>query len=496
MWIERHILNSRVIRGTDDERRFVREYLAFPDPTAHHRRSSRKQIQMYNILTDAFPSGFVPMVVDAAREEGMQVEIVDKRVRPPGFDPNADLAWLRDYQDGAVRTVVKHDVGILWEPTGAGKTELAVGCVRVWGCKTLFVVHRSTLMDQAARRYEQRALDGSMFTAAEEAMHRLTGKMVGRIGEGEWSVGDRFTCATFQTIAAALKRGDQRAFNLLNEVEAVIVDECHVLPADSFWSVVHNLQRAYYRVGLSGTPLARGDRRSMLAIATLGPIIHRTRTSELIDGGVLAKPHIRMVEVPQRSDARTWAAVYREAIVGSAHRNKVVVQAALKAEKPAFVFVKEVKHGKAIERALWNAGLRAAFVWGTHNTEQRQRQVRDLVAGRLDVIVCSVVFQEGMDVPELRSVVVASGGKSVIATLQRIGRGMRVEKDAAGNVIKNTFEVFDIADTGCGCREAAKLMGHEGFGIHPGCKWLEHHTKERRDAYLGEGHTTTIEKWP
>lgn len=483
MWIERGILNSRVVRATDAERVWVREYLDFPDPTAHHRHSDSKHIHMYNIITDSFPSGFVPMIVTAAKEEGLVVEVIDKRTRPAGFDAGADLAWLRDYQDETVRAVIKHDGGILWEPTGAGKTEVAVGCVRVWGCRTLFLAHRSTLMEQAASRYEKR-----------EAA--VSGEIAGRIGEGQWTVGERFTCATFQTIAAGLKKGDRRVLALIDETEAVIVDECHTLPANSFWNVVHNLHRAFYRVGLSGTPLARGDRRSMLAIATLGPVIHRTRTTKLVEAGVLAKPTIRMVEVPQRSDARTWPAVYREAIVGSSRRNKAVVAMTMKAEKPAFVFVKEIKHGRTIEKMLWQAGLRAAFVWGTHSTDHRNRQVRDLIAGRLDVVVCSVVFQEGMDVPELRSVIVASGGKSVIATLQRIGRGMRVEKDAAGAVVKGTFEVFDIADTGCGCKQSAKDLGVEGYGIHPGCKWLERHTKERLDAYLSEGHSTTVERWP
>ncbi len=59
---------------------------------------------------------------------------------------------------------------------------------------------------------------------------------------------------------------------------------------------------------------------------------------------------------------------------------------------------------------------------------------------------------------------IANGGRSVIAALQRIGRGMRVTSD------KNTFQVWDVADHGC--------------------KLLERHTKARVRAYTSQGYET------
>jgi hypothetical protein len=181
--------------------------------------------------------------------------------------------------------------------------------------------------------------------------------------------------------------------------------------------------------------------------------------------------------------------VYGESIVRSPKRNGLVAQQVQRAEKPCLVFVKEVAHGKLIEKALGRAGVQCRFVWGSHSTEHRARAVRDLVAGRIDVLICSVIFQEGENIPSLRSVVVASAGKSVIATLQRIGRGMRPTAD------KSTFEVYDFADRGCGCVKVAKAMGAGTIGTHTGCRWLEKHTRGRLRAYTGEGHSTTVEQW-
>jgi superfamily II DNA or RNA helicase len=267
---------------------------------------------------------------------------------------------------------------------------------------------------------------------------------------------------------------DGLVYNLVVEgtgtyaVEGVVALNCHTLPADTFWSVAMATANAAYRIGLSGTPLARGDRRSVQAIAALGPVIFRLRADALVAQGILAKPRIRMAILPQESGKPTWQGVYGELVVRSKARNAVLVEMARRCERPGLLFVKEVAHGKAIERALWAAGVRAGFVWGTHSSEYRKAMVRRLERADLDVLVCSVVFQEGIDIPSLRAVIVGSGGRSVIAAIQRVGRGTRIERNAAGEVTKDTFEVWDVADRGQ--------------------DWMERAAKERRAAYLKEGY--------
>lgn len=455
MIVELGNLNARVATGTDAEKRWAREYLSFED-TGFKRRGGR--IDMYNVINDTFPAGFMRMVSKAARIAGVTVNVVDRRSPPAPVDPAADLSWLRPDQTAGVDLAAAETRGLLWLPTGAGKTEIAVGLTRRVPCRWLFLVHRAGLMDQAAERYEKR-----------------TGLPAGRIGEGVWTE-EQFTSATFQTVSARLSDGDPRAVALLEAADGLMVDEAHVLPADSFWAVAMKC-RAYWRIGLSGTPLARGDRRSLLTVAALGPVIYRIKPQVLIDAGILSRPRIRFRRV-RHDDIKgnSWQAVYRECVVASSRRNRAVVDDVRKARKPCMVFVKEIDHGRLLEKMILRAGMRAEFVWGTDSTEERKAAVRRLVRGDADVLVASVVFNEGVDVPELRSVVVASGGKSTIAALQRIGRGMRVQKDAAGNVVKDAFQVFDYFDE-----------GH---------RWLRGHSKARVKAYTTEGHETVVEDTP
>jgi superfamily II DNA or RNA helicase len=454
--------------GTSDERSWLHEYLSFPNPKAHFSGGDKKQ-RYFNQYNSTFHTGFLPMVKKSCEFE---LDISDDRQVPARVDEDADLNWLRPYQLEAVDKITELGRGILWLPTGSGKTEIATGIVKsVPDANWLFLVHKSQLMEQAADRYEMR-----------------TGLKAGRIGEGRWSI-EKYTCATFQTLYAGLKRGDPRTLATLKHAEGAIVDECHTLPANSFWQVLGHMHRAYYRVGLSGTPLARDDSKSLNAIALVGPVIYRVLPETLIEGGVLAKPTICMAKSPVRGaykeKAQGWQATYKNDVVRSADRNAVVVRCAKQAEYPALVFVKDISHGKNLTKLLGQAGIKAEFVWGDHSTEYRTSLLRRLSGGHLDVLVCSTVFNEGVDIPDLRSVVIAAGGKSAIAAIQRIGRGMRVVPG------KSTFQVFDIMDVGCGCADIAKQYGSGDVGTHPGCRWLEKHSKARVQAYQNEGFKTS-----
>lgn len=454
MWILAGNLYAKLQKSTEAERHFVQDYLTFVDANARFKNGDQTTC-LLNLFNETFPSGLVGMVKKAALAAGHQVKVIDQRTRPVQPDPNADLAWLRDYQQEAVGAIVKNSRGIIWVPTGGGKGEIVIGLTRAMPCNWLFIVHRGNLVNDIAARYEK----------------HNPGREAGRIGDGTWTVADpeqgvgTLTCATFQTLAANMKKPRFKA--LVKSAEAVVIDEAHTLPAQSFWKVAMALKETYYRVAMSGTPLARGDRRSLFTIAATGPVVYRVRTETLVKRGILARPKIRMLRCYQESDKPTWQGAYGELVVRSTQRNRLLVDAAKKASRPTLVFVKEIKHGKKLRERMEKAGLKADFVWGSDSQSTRDYSVKRLVRGDTDVLICSVVFQEGVDIPELASVIIAAGGKSIIATLQRIGRGMRSN---AGK--KQEFEVVDVLDVGN--------------------QWTEKHARMRKSSYLKEGHEVAI----
>lgn len=450
MRIELGNVDARLLAATAEERAFVREYLTYDDPQARFANVDRF-VELLGV-DDTFPAGLVGKLRAAAKAHTppFPVDIEDPRPEPCDLRIAFKVDWLRDYQRRAFEACLKRGRGIVRIPTGGGKTEvmaaLAFNLVGEW----LIVVPQADLLYQTADRIEQR-----------------TGERPGILGDGVIDV-RRVTVATFQTLHKKLtKDRDPVVRDLVDRVTGLMVDECHTLPAGSLYHVARACRSAHRRIGFSGTPLERGDKKSLFVIAMLGSVIVDITAQELIARGVLARPKVKMLRVVQGSTAPTWQGVYGECVVRSKKRNAAVVAASVRARKPALVFVSQVQHGKKLLPELQRAGLRASLVWGEHGTDARKRHLTSLERGDLDVIVCSTVFQTGIDFPGLEAVVIGGGGASVIAALQKLGRGTRKVEG------KDTFEVWDILDD-----------GH---------RWLRRHSGERRDAYEREGHEVVVE---
>lgn len=455
MRIEVDCAVARVVESTPEERIFLRGYLTFQDPQARF-SNGNPVVELFNDFDNTFPAGFAGKVRKAAatrthpsgRLDPITVEMVDVR-KPPAPRADVDLSFLRDYQRQAVESALTKTRGIIQISTGGGKTECMAGIVACVPERWLIIVPQADLLMQTADRIEKR-----------------TGERPGIIGDGQWAP-NRITVATFQTLARRMSRAkDKRAYEFMASVRGVIVDECHSSASGTLLFVLSKAVNAYYRIGFSATPLDRSDKKSLFVISQLGGIIHKTTSAELRAMGMLADANITMVRVEQGSTAPTWQGVYGECIVRSRVRNAVVVEMTKRAKPPALVFVSQVRQGQALLPMIKAAGLRAELVWGEDDTEARKRALDALVAGRLDVIVCSSVFQQAIDIPTLEAVVNAAGGASVIQALQRIGRGTRVTAD------KKAFQVFDIFDDGN--------------------RWLNKHSRTRQDTYEKEGYQVRV----
>jgi superfamily II DNA or RNA helicase len=412
--------------------------------------SPDRRYHMFERATGLFPAGFVKLVRSAARRDGVELGLEDQRACPakPELDESL-IGWLYDYQKAAVWDAChKGGRGLIKVPTGGGKTELFIALTRVLPCEWLFVVHRTDLVGQAARRFALR-----------------TGERVGTWEKGRWQRGtSNVTVSTFQALHHARRKRNPRLKEFFDAVEAVNVDEVHAQPADSFYGVALDLRNAYYRIGMSGTPLDRSDKENLRTIGAMGPLLYEVPYQLLVDRGVLSQSRVTMVRYkhPPVRNGATWREVYRDLIVHNRERNEVLADVALEAAKPCLMFVEELKHGSNLQELMEARGLKVDFAHGDHWLSARQRKIQELVDGQTDVLLTTVIFQEGIDIPSLQSVVVATGKSSVVAALQRIGRGMRATTS------KSTFDVWDILD-----------RGH---------RWLTTHATGRKEAYEAAGH--------
>lgn len=475
-------LATNVSAATRAEQEWLRAFLSFEDSSRQFARTGGRvvhraptRVSLYAPeVNDCFPAGLTALVAREGKKQSFPVEFHDRRVKPDGVpEPGSiadDVEWLREDQVEAVKRCLVRTRGILHLPTGAGKTEVAVALAKVVPCEWLFLVGEADLMHQAARRFEKR-----------------TGEEAGLIGDGKFSI-RRFTVATFQSLSAAVRpkkfgvplkstEKTREVETLLKRVQGIVVDEVHTLPANSFFNVAMMAENAYFRIGLSGTPLARGDRKSLYSIAATGEVIYRLRAEELAEKGHIVRPTIKMIPLSQVGLAATYDGAYTELVVRSNARNRVVAWLAKNAEKPMLVFVRIKRHGTILESMLRKEGLNAEFVWGETSTTMRDDAIRRLRWGDLDAIVCSTVFQTGTDIPELLTLINAAGGRSNIRAIQFVGRVMRTSEG------KKSAVVYDISDRD----------GRLPDGSGSAARWIAKHAQERVKAYMKEGYSVEVE---
>lgn len=447
-------------------REFLHDYLSYEPVGARYARRYTNWDgvkRIFSLRTHKFPAGYLPSVIRVLHEEGFVAgATVDQRIKPAA--PTCSIqdlgAWWDapkdstspDYrfQIDAVKAIRKHGRGIIRIPTGGGKTNVMVRTAQWLPARWLVFTPGKDLLHNAADRWEA-----------------LTGEEAGRIGDGWFIVGSSFTVATLQSCAKGLADRDPDYEQLLRDwATGLMGDESHTAPAKTFGNVLTNCQSAFYRLGFSATPLDRADEKSNMAIGQFGPIIYEISRERLVALNVVAQAHAELWHFTTTGDAGTWQSAEKRFIVEGTARNSRIVQMVAKAAKPALVFVKRQKHGEVLAELLRRAGMEATFIWSKASTSQRESVRTRLLHGDLQVVVASDIWKQGVDIPNLASVVMAAGGQSVIDALQKTGRGSRTD---GGN--KTEFTVYDILDRGQ--------------------KWLHRHANARRLAYKREGYTLT-----
>ena len=391
----------------------------------------------------SFPSGLLSRVRGVIAGASIEYAEVDSRTPPPPELPlRFDGPELRDYQAEAVLAAKAAGRGILQMATGAGKTMVAARIIADLSCRAMFFVHTRDLLQQAHGVFEE-----------------TLGCEVGRIGDGRADIRP-VTVAMIQTSARALgiALGDEGEDALpddaplpvqryaeiaaaITSAPLVFFDECHHVPAETFYRVSMGLSGAYYRFGLSATPY-RSDNMDLLLEAALGDKLYQVNSSALIERGYLVPPHIRFVAVPvpeEGAGGMSYADIYLRFVVEHERRNAIVAEeahAAVRDGKSVLVLVQQIRHGEQLAALLPEAIL----LTGQVDSEKRKSVLDGLRERRVGIVIATTLADEGLDIPSLDVLILAGGGKSETRALQRVGRALRQTET------KREATVVDFAD--------------------------------------------------
>jgi superfamily II DNA or RNA helicase len=378
------------------------------------------------------PRGAIAIVRKAAERSGLQITFASRAVsNGVGLRDLSELKHLRlrPYQQDAIDRFMKRVQGYVCIPCGGGKTVLGAGAVYHSGQAAIVLVHTHELMDQWKSTFEN--LYGMKIKTAAPPYTALK--------PGEVVVG----------MVQKLARDGWKTHRMLSSAGAVLIDECHHTPAATYQNLMQAIP-ARLRWGLTATP-ERADGWTFLLPMVMGPELFRMTTPELIDGGFLVKPKILPIKTGQAvdiTDERTGKPNMPQAVTrlcNTPERNALIVELALlgaQAGRTILILVPRVDYAHRLAQELKLEHVKAEAITGKVPKKYREKIMTKLRSGSLQVAVATQLADEGLDIPRLDMMLIASAGRAAGKAIQRIGRSMRPSEG------KGTPIVVDLIDGG------------------------------------------------
>lgn len=342
-------------------------------------------------------------------------------------DPSIPGITLRRDQEKIINMIALKQRGVIKAPTGTGKTILQLGVMSAFKGNTLLLAHTSSIVNQTVDKI------------------RELGWQCTQIGGGTSLVGEFFrgniVVATIQSFAKI----NPDVYSTFFDV--VIVDEAHrVSSFDGQYAKVLSNLVAPVRLGFTAT-LPYKEEAKMALEGLIGPLITEQTINEAAEKKILAVPKIKIIKsrFKQRvKEERKYSEVYQKGIVENLSRNRQIVSTILEhkdKKQSALIFVNKIKHGEILIK-LFNkiGGFRVPFIKGDMPNERREKIKKSLIEKKRLIVIATTAWKEGVDIPSLDVVFNAGGGKSEIATLQSIGRGLRRTDEKSEVIIYDFFD--------------------------------------------------------
>jgi len=302
--------------------------------------------------------------------------------------------------------------------TGTGKTIIAAldyqrQCTSDRRPRLLFVAHRRELLTQSRAMFRMVLRDGSFGELYVDG-HR----------PDEW----QHVFASIQSLAQIdLETIDPTAF------EIVIVDEFHHAAAPTYAKLLNHV-RPGILLGLTATP-ERADGQTVLEWFD-GRIAAELRLWEALERGLLCpfqyfglhdNTDLTQVRWSRRGyDTRDLENLYtadhaRARFIVQALRDKVADVRKIR----ALGFCVSVAHAKFMADQFNRLGVPAQAVSSESSREERDGALKRLRSREVNVVFSVDLYNEGVDIPEIDTVLFLRPTESATIFLQQLGRGLR-----------------------------------------------------------------------
>ena len=363
-----------------------------------------------------------------------ECEVINNLPSPKEVDFGCSVP-LYDYQEAAKEAMLKAYYGILQSPAGSGKTQVGIALAAALGRKTLWLTHTRDLLSQSKNRAEQ----------------YMSPSLTGTITEGRVQIGKAITFATVQTMCN-LDLGRYR-----DVWDCIIVDECHRVSGSptsvTQFSKVLNSLAARHKYGLSAT-VHRADGMIAATYALLGQIAYQVPDAAVAEKvmtvSVLPRPtHQGLSREFLDTDGTIIYAKLVNFLADRYDRNELIAADLVENRNHYNLILSDrLSHLEYLMKHLpHDLRDQAVMVDGKMTSKKakalREQAIEDMRQGRKRYLFATYsLAKEGLDIPRLDRLYLATPQKDYAVITQSIGR------------IARTFEgkvepvVYDYVDEG------------------------------------------------
>ena len=425
-----------IIEPTQEVRQWVYEKLRVPNPEYANKLkmglwigNTPKELKLYRISSNniIIPYGAYKSLYNTFPYLRDIVTSVDLSANKH-VNYNANIS-LYPYQENAVESLINANGGILQSKAGSGKTRMGIATICRMGLKTLWLTHTNELLNQS-------------YNSASEFIDK---KLLGKITNGKMQIADGITFATVQTLSKA----DLNA--LRYEWDMIVVDEVHrasmsATKATMFSKVLNNLA-ARYKYGLSAT-LHRADGLIKCTYALLGGVAHTVPDSVVNTMRVEIQKKETRVQISRKcldTDGTLCYAKLINYLAENGKRNYIIsndIEELMRQGHSIIVLSDRVEHLNALKQTLSEWGkLETVILHGKVKKADREQALEEMRTKKKHILLATYsLAKEGLDVPCLDRLLLATPVKDYAIVVQSVGRIARVCEG------KGTPVVYDYVD--------------------------------------------------
>lgn len=312
--------------------------------------------------------------------------------------------------------------------TGLGKTYLAAFFAKRFK-RVLFVAHLEEILNQAEQSFQRVIHD------------KTTGIYNGKRKEGEKDV-------VFASIQTLSRKRHLENFSP-DDFDLIIVDEFHHAAANSYQKVLDYFNPNFL-LGITATP-DRNDFRDIYSICD-GNVAYRIDFMEAIQRGWLSPFHYYGVYDDTDYSQVRW--------IGNKYDREELAEVQLK-EELADKILEAWKKYKKTRTIVFCSSIRQAVFLSTYFNQNgyntislhsetkdisREDAIKRLDCNTLDAIFTVDLFNEGVDIPSVDTLLFVRPTESLTIFTQQIGRGLRLHEQKEHCVVIDLIANYRNAD--------------------------------------------------